>query len=415
MLTPDQSAAVQALDMHGSYRKAADALGLAPSTFQSRITAARRHALIGALGGPAIPEAAKPPYGFVITRNSSAFDKDGNLSQQHIRSERDTGPEFDVPAGHVVKGESALVDRDGKLIAKWVKTREGDAPGLADALRQTFKEFKGAAPLIEPPEHLCDDLLTVYPVPDLHFGMYAWGPEAGEDYDIEKAAAVALDGVKSLVAQSYPSRRAVVLGLGDYFHANDHKAITPRSGVRLDVDTRWPRVFAAGARLATALVDVVARKHSEIEVVFLPGNHDVDAAVCLTVALALFYEKTKRITINDGPGIAWFHRFGSVLLGATHGHTMKPDRMAMMLATDRPADWGETAHRHFFFGHIHHETAHEIGPVRVESFASPAPKDAFSAASGYRSNRALSAITYHNERGEIGRHRVTFTIPRTPL
>ena len=85
---------------------------------------------------------------------------------------------------------------------------------------------------------------------------------------------------------------------------------------------------------------------------------------------------------------------------------MRPERMAMMLATDRAKDWGETEYRHFFFGHIHHETAKEVGPVRVESFSSPAAKDAYAAAGGYRSGRALNAVTFHAERGEICRHRV---------
>lgn len=85
---------------------------------------------------------------------------------------------------------------------------------------------------------------------------------------------------------------------------------------------------------------------------------------------------------------------------------MKPDRMAMMLATDRPRDWGETDHRHFFFGHIHHETAKEVGPVRVESLTSPAAKDAYAAAGGYRSNRSVNAVTFHTEDGEVCRHRV---------
>jgi hypothetical protein len=86
--------------------------------------------------------------------------------------------------------------------------------------------------------------------------------------------------------------------------------------------------------------------------------------------------------------------------------------MAMMLAADRPEDWGTAAHRHFFFGHIHHERAVEVGPVRCESFSSPAAKDAYAAGAGYRSSRAMSAITFHSDLGEIGRHRVNITAPR---
>jgi len=161
-----------------------------------------------------------------------------------------------------------------------------------------------------------------------------------------------------------------------------------------------------GAKLMTTIVDLVAQKHEQIDVVLLPGNHDEDAAVCLRVALSLFYGATPRINVHNEPGLHWYSRFGRCLFGATHGHTMKPDRMAMMLASDRPEDWGETRYRHFFFGHVHHESAKEVGPVRVESFQTPAPRDAHAQGVGYRSGRSMQAITFDANLGEIGRHRV---------
>jgi hypothetical protein len=78
----------------------------------------------------------------------------------------------------------------------------------------------------------------------------------------------------------------------------------------------------------------------------------------------------------------------------------------MMLAADRPQDWGATTYRHMFFGHVHHEHAREVGPVRVESFQAPAARDAWATQAGFRSGRSLSAITFCQQRGEIGRHRV---------
>ena len=84
----------------------------------------------------------------------------------------------------------------------------------------------------------------------------------------------------------------------------------------------------------------------------------------------------------------------------------------MMLAADRPEDWGASLFRYFYFGHVHHESAKELGGVRMESFSSPAGKDAFSASHGYRSGRAYSAITHHREEGEIGRHRVNIVSAR---
>jgi hypothetical protein len=407
----DNAAAVAAYREYGSYAKAGEALGVTRSCVLRRCRRARLNAYRGEVGGPPIPEIAVPPEGFEIVRNSGQYDDLGKLTRQFIQSRRAAGDEYEAPAGHVVKGESALLDADGRVLAKWVKTREGAGDGLIAGLKAAFAEFDGKAPVAPAPDESDDDLLTVYPLPDLHFGMLAWGRETGADYDTKIAAALAVDSVGALVAQSRPSRKAIILGLGDYWHANDAKAITPQSGNALDVDGRWARVFAAGAKLAVALVDMVARKHAEVEVAFLPGNHDPDSAMSLTVALALFYSSNERITVHQEPGIAWYHRFGRVLLGATHGHTIRPAQMAIMLAADRPEDWGMTEHRHFLYGHVHHETANEIGGVRVESFSTPAARDAWNAAR-FRPGRAMSAITFHREHGEIGRHRVNITTPR---
>lgn len=393
--------------------QAAERLGIHRSSLQARLrTAERRAAKRGETASPPLP--APVPPGSIVTRNSAAYDKDGNLERQWVGTRPDAGEPHAVPDGHVVKGESALLDSEGRVLVRWVKTsaQEKRTEALADALKKTFDAYTGKAPAIAKPRYAEDDLLTVYPVPDLHLGMYSWPLETGESYDVEIATKMASEAMGLLIGQARPSKHAVILGLGDYFHANDAKSVTPASGHKLDVDGRWPKVFEAGAHLATGFVDTAARVHENVEVVFLPGNHDPDAAMSLTVALSLFYSRTTRISVHQEPGIAWYRRHGKVLIGATHGHTMKPDQMAMMLAADRPADWGRTSYRHFFFGHVHHESAKEVGAVRVESLSTPAPRDAYAAAGGWRSTRALQAITFHRERGEIGRHRINLPVTR---
>lgn len=389
----------------GSYQAAADAAGLKYSTFQSRVWSARRKALRGIVGGPPIPENARPPEGFVIVRNGGQYDADGNLLRQYVTSKRDAGEPYEAPPGHVIRGESALVDADGRVVQRWVKTTQGGAD-LAAALRATFAEYDGAAPVIPAPAVSNDDLLTEYPIPDLHLGAFAWGKETGENYDVPIAVDIATRSVHSLVEQSKPSTEAVLLFLGDYTHANDEKAVTPASGHRLDVDGRWQKVFKAAAKLAIAIIETAARKHPKVRIRFLKGNHDPDAAVCMAVAVGLFYSNNPRVIVEEDPSIAWFHRHGKCLLGATHGHTMKPEAMAMLMAVDRAEDWGQTLFRHMAYGHIHHETAKEIMGVRVESFQALAARDAYNAEHGYRSGRSLTAITWHREFGEIGRHRV---------
>ena len=399
----------------GNYSEAARRLNIPLQTFRDRIAKgrerkldwySRRSAYRGEVGGPEIPKIAIPPEGFGIIKNSGEYDKDGNLRKQWVQTTRESGDIYEIPVGHTVKGESTLVDPQGQILAKWIKTRESSTVNLIDALKETFEKYSGLAVKSETPTHCDEDILTVYPLPDLHLGMYAWGRETGGNYDTNIAVELASSRIAALIEQAEPSKQCVILGLGDYFHANDTKGVTPGSGNKLDVDGRWAKVFLAGAKLATRIIDLASQKHEQVEVVFLPGNHDPDASIALTVAVSMFYSKISNVRVFQEPTIAWYRRFGKVLLGATHGHTMKPETMAMMLATDRAADWGETEFRHFFFGHVHHKSMVEIGPVVVESLSSPASRDAWNAASGYRSSRGLTSVTFHCNYGEIGRRRV---------
>ncbi|MFG1302202.1 hypothetical protein V5F49_20655 [Xanthobacter sp. V3C-3] len=345
--------------------------------------------------------------GYEIGHTTAIYNADGDLVRKTVYQRPERGEPFSVPDGHVVKGVSSLIGADGREIQRWVKTREGDtALDNLDAIKQAFSDLKGAARLRAPPKDPDDHLLTVYTLPDLHLGALSWGKETGENWDLDIACQTIREAIRDLVSQSRPTRHAIVLGLGDLFHMNDRTNMTPRSGHILDVDGRWPKVYKAGAKLAVELVSMVAERHHEVEVRFLAGNHDPDAAVTLTVAMALYFDGHKRISVNDSPSLHYYRRFGKVLLGATHGHTVKPERMAMMLAADRPEDWGKSEFRHLLFGHVHHESVKEIGTVRVESFNSPAAKDAHANGGGWRSGRSLVALTFHKDRGEIGRHRV---------
>ena len=392
----DLRAAVALREAHDTEAAAARESGLSPNAFRNRLKRAAERGFMGTR--PVLP-------GFAIKTISTRAD-DGAF----VKQVREAGEVFAIPAGHKVKGVSALVDAEGRETLKWVKTTaEAVEPtAIVEAVKLALADV-APAPIIPAPLAADADLLTVYPLADLHLGMHAWGREVGQNYDLKIAAARAREMAADLIGQSRPSRHAVILGLGDFFHMNDQSNMTPRSGHLLDVDGRWPKVLATGVRLAMDMIELAAAKHDRVHVRFLPGNHDPDATVALTVALSVFYAGNDRITIDDDPGLHFYHRFGSVLLGATHGHTMKPDRMAMMLVTDRQEDWGATRHKHMFFGHIHHESAREVGPVRVESFNTIAAKDAYAHGGGYRAGQALNALTFHRERGEVGRHRVNIS------
>ena len=52
-------------------------------------------------------------------------------------------------------------------------------------------------------------------------------------------------------------------------------------------------------------------------------------------------------------------------------------------------------------GHVHHDQAKDIGPLRWESLRAFAPPDAYAASMGYGARRALQSITFDAEDGMV--------------
>ncbi len=75
------------------------------------------------------------------------------------------------------------------------------------------------------------------------------------------------------------------------------------------------------------------------------------------------------------------------------------------MACDRAEDWGQTKHRHWLCGHVHHSSVTEFPGVTVETFRTLAAADAYAAGHGYRAGRDMRAIVFHREHGEVERHR----------
>lgn len=315
-----------------------------------------------------------------------------------------------LPLGQRVKGVSTLWGKgpegwEERL--QWVKTKDDESlQKLTEALIEAFDTYKGKAELINPPKEVHADLLSVYPIADQHVGLLAWGKETGQDYDLEIGSKRLRDCAGRLISQSPASKQAIILNLGDYFHIDDSRNETPSGHNALDADGRYIKVLVTGVQLMQDVIEMALQKHESVVVRNLPGNHDPHASVALTVALGAFYSKNPRVVVDADPSEFFFHRFGQVLLGANHGHRVKAKDMALLMADRQREAWGQTKFHYMYFGHIHHETAREEGSVRIESFQTLTPKDAWSTARGYLGGQSITSITHHIEDGEVGRHRV---------
>jgi hypothetical protein len=313
-----------------------------------------------------------------------------------------------VPEPFVVKGVSTYYNKEGKASAQWVKSSldRDKAREIAEAsVRALSEDIRGLAPLTEAPAHCDADLLAIYPMGDPHFGMYAWAKEAGDDFDLSIAKRLTLGAVDRLLQSAPNAQTAIILPLGDVFHADDQQNVTPAHKHQLDVDGRYVKVLEVGIQTYRHAIMRALERHERVIVRFVSGNHDPHAIWALAFSIAAYFDQEPRVTVDLSPSKFWFYRFGSVLIGATHGDTVKHDKLLGVMAVDRAQDWGATKHRYWYTGHIHQQTVTELQGVVCESFRTLAARDAYAAGHGYRAGRDMRAIVMHKDFGEIERHR----------
>lgn len=318
-----------------------------------------------------------------------------------------------VPEGFAVKGVSTYYDSEGKPRGQWVKSRADDAQ-RERMIREFMEGLAGGAakytPMEAPPTHCDDDLLAVYPLGDPHFGLYAWGEETGENFDLDEADRVTKGGIDRLVSSAPNASEALLINLGDFFHANDGSNATPGHGNRLDVDTRYENVMQTGLSALIHCTYRLLEKHEKVTVWNIKGNHDPDAYFALSLGMWHHFKDEPRITISLKPADYLYYRFGKCLIASHHGHGAKAESLPLLMATDRPIDWGETIYRVWHCGHIHHRTVKEHPGCDVETHNTLAGKDAWHHQKGYRSRRESSQITYHRDFGEIQRNRINVSM-----
>jgi len=291
--------------------------------------------------------------------------------------------------------------KDGEIGYSLMLRPAGEPPeAVAERIREALEGIVPAEPVVAP-ENVMADLCAVYPLMDAHVGMKAWGRETGsQDYDLDHAAQDMRHAFAKVVAMTPAAEQSILLIGGDYFHSDDTRAETPANRHKLDVAGRFWEVLDVGIAIIAETILRLLQKHARIHVRVLRGNHDPHSSMTLNFALAERYREEPRVTIEKNPRDLFMMQWGKCAIFAHHGDKGKPQQMALYLSDVCPF-WSETRHRHYLTGHIHHDQAKDIGPLRHESLRAFCPPDSYAASMGYGGRRALQSMTFHKVDGLV--------------
>ena len=413
--TERQWETLEAYWREGSDSAAAAALGLKSRTSIHKALGAVKQRAARHGYSPQNPNFHIPsgvPDGYAMRGQSAFVDADGNLLKRWDKTKqagRDPEEALQLPDPKKTTKLSTMYDADGGVIVQWRSEKPEDV-ARERAWQDFAKELAADLPRVEastPPMDVSSDLCAAYPVGDHHIGMLAWHEETGGDnYNIDEASRLLMGAMDHLVGVTPASDVGLVMLLGDLFHYDGHKPVTPTHGFQLDADSRPSQMIRTAIRLARYTIDAARRRHSRVHVIVEIGNHDLSNSLFLAECLHSLYENEPRVTVDNSPRHYHYFEFGKNLIGSHHGHGAKLPNLPLIMATDQPAAWGRTKYRYIHTGHVHHDQVKDIQGVKVESCKVLAPADAHADREGYRSMRDMKAIVYHKEYGEVSRHTV---------
>lgn len=312
-----------------------------------------------------------------------------------------------VPEGFAVKGTSTMVRANGEEVIRWVKTNQ-DHEKLAAMMEHAIEAFCDELPRVKPTSSdvgaVLEDQLALYPVFDLHIGAMAHKHECGENYSTDIAEKVLTQFFDYAIEVAPKAKKAVLLIGGDFLHSDGLDAVTPASGHVLDQDSRYAKLVHVAIRSVRRAVAKMLSQHEEVEIQVIEGNHDQAGMIWLRAAMAAFFEDEPRVHVDVSPMIMHRTKWGKVLLGYTHGHTMKKAETRLQaLATDFREEFGTSRYVYTHSGHWHHQTITE-GTLGIDEIHGQlGAKDAYAARGGWRSYRQAAVIVYDKEFGEVGR------------
>lgn len=246
---------------------------------------------------------------------------------------------------------------------------------------------------------------------DAHFGKLAWAPESESNYDLKIAEKVFRHAVEDLVASAtgtFDNIEQIVFPVGnDFLHVDNMESATT-AGTRVDSDGRYAKIIEVAAMAVVNAIDYLV-PYAPVHVIHVVGNHDSVSSYNLCREIAAWYRNAKTVTVDISPKSRKYYRYGTTLLGFTHGNLEPHAQLPAIMATEVPDLWSQTTHHEFHVGHTHSKKARQWLSVNenngtvVRTLPSLSGTDAWHHRMGFvGSQRAAEAYLWNKAKGYSG-------------
>jgi len=275
------------------------------------------------------------------------------------------------------------------------------------AIKSSMGNHKATIPKPMKPRAAPEPYEAVVGLFDFHYGKYG-APSTRDPYNREIADRRLREtterALADLLVHGTPERLYVPTG-NDFLHfANDHgKTVSMRHDQDLD-GKPFEIVIQACQLLETWAAGLAAV--APVEFVFVEGNHDGIVGILLHMYLAAAFRDTDRVIVSLDHEPRAYRRFGTNLIGFTHGRDVRnTSDLAGLMSVEAAEHWEACVHRTVYTGDLHTEKSEIDTSYGVTRRQLPclSGSDKWSADRGYQhAPRALQIYRHGVRSGLLG-------------
>lgn len=291
----------------------------------------------------------------------------------------------------------------GKHFSIFVKNEQVTYEEIRKDLVAELIQFAPKYPKFKRTQPKEGHLLVIDPA-DVHIGKLCEAFETGEDYNNQIAVKRVMEGVKGILdkTSSFKIDKILFIGGNDILHIDvPHRKTT--SGTPQDTTGMWYSNFLIAKKLYIDVLELLLTV-ADVHFTFNPSNHDYSNGFFLADVISSWFHKNKNISFDVSIAHRKGFKYGTNLIGTTHGDGAKAQDLPLLLAQEFPKWWSDCKHRYVYTHHVHHKTSKDYIGVTVESLRTPCGTDSWHHRNGYQHNpKAVEGFLHHKEHGQIAR------------
>ena len=206
-----------------------------------------------------------------------------------------------------------------------------------------------------------DDACLVINKQDAHYNKYdVYGNNVIEDR-FENVREKVEKVIMQAVCRHHLQKTIYVIGSDEFnseFNSTTTKG-TPQENIR-----DYHNCFRKICNHETWMIDMFLEYSDEVEVIYVPGNHDEFVGWHIIHWLTAYYKDNSKIVFDDSPRYRKYISYGNTAMMFNHGDTIKPQNLATMFPAEYKEKWSQHDNFYVFTGDKHHEVTQSFNGIK---------------------------------------------------